>query len=85
MDNYPENQNSTYIKDNETLIDVKEAMKKLDKDLKQIVILYYYEDLKVEEIAEIIEIPKGTVKSRLSRARQILAKQLIQGYKEDIV
>lgn len=84
MESYIENQKNTYIKDNEISIDVQEAIKKLNEDLNQIVVLYYFNDLGVEEIANILEIPKGTVKSRLSRARQILAKELINGYKEDI-
>lgn len=84
IDNYTENQNDTYTNNNETIIDVKQAMNKLEKELKQIVILYYFDDLSVEEISDMLEIPKGTVKSRLSRARQVLAKELINGYKEDI-
>lgn len=85
IDNYAENQRNTYINNNEISIDVNRAMNKLDKNLNQIVILYYFEDLGIEEIANILEIPKGTVKSRLSRARQILASELISGYKEDIM
>lgn len=84
IDSYTENQNDTYTSHNETIIDVKQAMNKLEKELKQIVILYYFNDLSIEEISNILEIPKGTVKSRLSRARQVLAKELIIGYKEDI-
>lgn len=85
IDNYAENQRNTYINNNEISIDINRAMNKLDKNLNQIVILYYFEDLGIEEIANILEIPKGTVKSRLSRARQILASELISGYKEDIM
>lgn len=85
IDNYAENQRNTYMNNNEISIDVNRAMNKLDKNLNQIVILYYFEDLGIEEIANILEIPKGTVKSRLSRARQILASELISGYKEDIM
>lgn len=85
IENYTEKPNDIYTDyDSEISIDVKQALKKLDESLNQIVILYYFEDLSIEEIANIIEIPKGTVKSRLSRARQILAKQLIKGYKEEI-
>lgn len=84
IDSYTENQNDTYTGNNETSIDVKQAMNKIEKELKQIVILYYFDDLSVEEIANMLEIPKGTVKSRLSRARQALAKELINGYKKDI-
>ena len=50
------------------------VLNKIDKDLKEIVILYYYDELSVNEIAEILEIPKGTVKSRLSRAREQIGK-----------
>lgn len=85
IENYEENQNDSYISNNETSIDIKQAMKNIDKDLKQIVILYYFDDLSVEEISNILQIPKGTVKSRLSRARQVLAKELIDGYNEDVV
>lgn len=46
----------------------------LDPSLKQVTILYYYEDFSVKEIAEILNIFQGTVKSRLSRARNELSK-----------
>lgn len=84
IENYNEKPNDNYTDNKETDIDVKNAMKKLDKNLKQIVILYYFDDLGIEEISNILEIPKGTVKSRLSRARKTLAKELIDGYKEEI-
>ena len=64
--------NDTYVDD-----EIKNLVKKLDKDLKQIVILYYFEDFSVKEIAKMIKIPEGTVKSRLSRARKELEKALI--------
>lgn len=38
--------------------------------------LYYMEELPVQDIAQILKIPKGTVKSRLFRAREILKKKL---------
>lgn len=50
------------------------VLDKIDKDLKEIVVLYYYDELSVNEISEILEIPKGTVKSRLSRAREQIRK-----------
>ena len=36
------------------------------------VVLYYYEDLPVADIASLLRVPAGTVKSRLSRARDKL-------------
>ena len=44
----------------------------IDPDLKLVAILYYYDDFSVKEIAELLNIPEGTVKSRLSRAREKL-------------
>ncbi|MFT4416143.1 RNA polymerase sigma factor [Fredinandcohnia humi] len=38
--------------------------------------LYYYLDLSTTEIAKIIGRPEGTVRTRLSRARELLAKEI---------
>ena len=51
-------------------------LNQIDKDLKEIVVLYYYDDIPVKEIAIMLEIPQGTVKSRLSRAREQIKKIL---------
>lgn len=45
---------------------------RIDRDLRLTATLYYYNELTVKEIAQIINIPEGTVKSRLSRAREKL-------------
>lgn len=42
------------------------------------VILYYYEEMKLEEIAEVLQIPVGSVKSRLHYGRERLKKELEQ-------
>lgn len=59
-------------------IDTRNLIKGLTKDLKETVTLYYLEDFSVKEIANILEIPEGTVKSRLSKARKDLEKILIK-------
>lgn len=53
--------------DSESLVE--NVLTKIDDDLKTITVLYYYNDYSVNEIAMILDIPEGTVKSRLSRAR----------------
>ena len=53
--------------------DLENILKQLDEDLRLVTVLYYYDDLKVKEISKLLNIPEGTVKSRLSRARRILA------------
>jgi len=55
---------------------IKKAVEGLNEELKLITILYYYDDYSVNEIAEILDIPTGTVKSRLSRVREILKMKL---------
>jgi RNA polymerase sigma-70 factor (ECF subfamily) len=47
---------------------VRASVDNLPDFLKQVVILAYYQGLKYREIAEILEIPVGTVKSRLHAA-----------------
>lgn len=48
------------------------TINKLDGDLKEMTIYYYYDELSIKEISMIMSIPEGTVKSRLSRAREKL-------------
>ncbi len=51
----------------------------LKPEYRAVIILYYYEDLKYEEIAETLDCPVGTVKIRLYRAKYEL-KQLWSKY-----
>ena len=52
------------------------AVNSLPKKLKEVVILYEYEDFSYEGIAKKLNIPSGTVKSRLNSARKLLAEKL---------
>jgi RNA polymerase sigma-70 factor (ECF subfamily) len=45
------------------------ALLALPAELQSVLSLYYFQDLCVEDIARVLECPEGTVKSRLSRAR----------------
>jgi RNA polymerase sigma-70 factor (ECF subfamily) len=47
---------------------VRAAVESLPDFLRQVVILAYYQGLKYREVADILEIPVGTVKSRLHAA-----------------
>ena len=57
------------------------AIMELPEDLRILVTLYYIEGFSQKEISEILEIPEGTIKSRLSRARDFLKTQL--SYEEE--
>lgn len=55
---------------------VRTALCRLDPDLRAVVVLRYYADLPVGEIATLLGIAEGTVKSRLHRASSILRDEL---------
>jgi len=52
------------------------ALKKLSPELRETVILRDLEELEYKEIAQVLNVPEGTVKSRLNRARAELARIL---------
>ena len=52
------------------------ALRVLDLDLQIALELFYWEDLSTGEIAAVLEIPQGTVKTRLARARGLLRDQI---------
>ena len=60
---------------------LKELLQKLDTKKRAVISLYYFEQLSVLEISIALKIPKGTVKSRLTKARKEL-KVLYQKYFE---
>ena len=52
------------------------ALQKLSPDLRETVILRDLEELEYREIAQVLNVPEGTVKSRLNRGRAELARVL---------
>ena len=65
----------------ETCREVREALSLLRPDEKEILVLKYFNELSIKEISSIINIPAGTIKSRLFRARKKI-KTLLQPNKE---
>ncbi len=57
-------------------IDVQRALARLPTDYRAVLVLHDVRDLPYEEVAAILEIPLGTVKSRLHRGRVALARAL---------
>lgn len=53
-----------------------DSVMELGEQHRQIVILYYYDGFSTKDIARILRVSEGTVKSRLSRARQSLKEIL---------
>ena len=53
-------------------IGLKELLQKLDVKKRAVISLYYFEQLSIPEVSAALKIPKGTVKSRLAKARKEL-------------
>lgn len=59
--------------------DVRTAIAALPRPFREVIVLHYLADLPVDEVARVLSVPVGTVKSRLSRGRAALAERL-DGY-----
>lgn len=62
--------------------DISKAIEKLPEDFRTVIILNDIEGFTYEEIADFVDIPVGTVRSRLHRARKMLYVQLFDYAKE---
>jgi RNA polymerase sigma-70 factor (ECF subfamily) len=58
--------------DDTIAVDVWRALSKLSSELRDVTVLFYFDDLKSDDIAAILRIPHATVRSRLARARERL-------------
>lgn len=57
-----------------------DAIARLDEKLRLPIVLYYMEGYAVKDIARMLRLPAGTVKTRLARARALLRLQLSDEY-----
>jgi RNA polymerase sigma-70 factor (ECF subfamily) len=55
---------------------VRQAVDALPDVFREVVVYRYFEDLTVPEIAQVLNIPEGSVKSRLSRAKEHIRRHL---------
>lgn len=60
-------------------VDLQDALAGLSVGHRAVLLLHHVHDLPVEEVAAILRVPTGTVKSRLARARAALAPRLTEG------
>lgn len=55
-------------------LELKDALSQLDEKYRIIMIMFYSEGYPIEEIAQILKMPKSTVQTRLHRGRKKLAE-----------
>ena len=59
-----------------------QLLEQIKPELRLTATLYYYDDLSIREIAQTLDIPEGTVKSRLAVAREKLYEMLVRERRE---
>ncbi|MER2029950.1 MAG: sigma-70 family RNA polymerase sigma factor [Solibacillus sp.] len=57
-------------------LDLQQALHQLPLQLREVIVLRYFEDLKIEDVAHILAIPLSTAKSRLYKALKLLKIEL---------
>ncbi|GAA0182844.1 sigma-70 family RNA polymerase sigma factor [Clostridium sediminicola] len=77
LENIPGDKDS--IEDDSLLLEVM----KLSPKYKEVILLYYYQDMKIREIAKALQRPESTVSVRLKRAREVLKVNLKGGFYDE--
>jgi len=72
-----------HIQSRERQAMVHAALQKLSPELREAVILRDLQDLDYRDIAQVLKVPEGTVKSRINRGRTELARLLSRTYQQD--
>ena len=55
---------------------MRDIVDKLKPHYKRLIELYYFEELSIDEISKVLEVPQTTIKSQLFRSREMLANIL---------
>jgi len=72
------------VQSRETRETVHRALQKLSPELREAVILRDLQDMDYREIASVLKVPEGTVKSRINRGRAELGRLLQRTYRQVI-
>lgn len=71
-----------HVQSRERQAAVQAALQKLSPELREAVILRDLQDLDYRDIAQVLKVPEGTVKSRINRGRTELARLLSRTYQQ---
>lgn len=75
--------NSPEIKKEELPYDLSEIVNTLPEKYKTIIVLHYYDDMKIKDISSVLKISESAVKKRLERARRFIKETIERNYKND--
>jgi len=66
------------------ILDIEQAIRRLPEELYRVLILQFVGQMNSTEIGELLEIPAGTVRYRLSKSRMQLRQELAQAQGEGV-
>lgn len=75
--------NISETKKDELPYDISEIVSTLQDKYKTIIVLYYYDSMKIKDISKILKMKESTVKKRLERARNLIKEIIERNYKND--
>jgi RNA polymerase sigma-70 factor (ECF subfamily) len=78
-----EDYNETIVFDNDSEGELLEAVMSLPEKYRIVIHLFYYEDMSLHKISEILKISETNAKVRLSRGRSMLKSMLKEGFTND--
>ncbi|MGN9059238.1 RNA polymerase sigma factor [Mediterraneibacter faecis] len=78
LDQLPETEKDN-LTELEIRLDIERALDQLPEEIKEITILFFFQGLKQKEIAALLHIKLSLVKYRISKAKELLSKQLEVG------
>lgn len=70
-------------KKDELPYDISEIVNILPEKYKTIIVLYYYDGMKIKDISKVLKIKESAVKKRLERARNLVKEIIERNYKND--
>jgi RNA polymerase sigma-70 factor (ECF subfamily) len=56
--------------------EIKQLLERLPRVQREVITLFYLEDQSIQDVAQMLDLPRGTVKSHLHRARRALADMM---------
>lgn len=66
-------------------VDLRLAVDRLEDQLRIVIVLFYFQDMPLRQVADTLSISEGAVKTRLYRARKTLMETLESTGKEDVL
>ena len=75
--------NIAETKKDELPYDISEIVNTLPEKYKTIIVLYYYDGMKIKDISKVLKMKESAVKKRLERARNLVKEIIERNYKND--